>query len=88
MRRTTTLLIAILCVVLVVVAAGCGLDGIRGELVRMTGNHYVLREPGGQELTLHIDSRTHKDAVQPGDDVQVYMTKDGYALFIQRLEKR
>ncbi len=67
--------------------AGCGLDGIRGELVRVDSNFYLLREPDGNELTLHVNSRTHKDAVQVGDDVQVYITKEGYAEFIQRLEK-
>ena len=47
----------------------------------------MLKEPNGNERMLHGDSRTHKDVVQPGDEVQVYTTKEGHAEFIQRLEK-
>ena len=47
----------------------------------------MLREPSGNERTLYVDERTHKDSVHPGDDIQVYITKEGYAEFIQRLEK-
>ena len=68
--------------------SACGLDGIRGELVRIEGNHYLLKAPEGHEFQLHVDSSTHKDAVQPGDDVQAYITEDGHAEFIQRLEKQ
>lgn len=73
--------------ILCIMVSACGLDGIRGELVRIQGNQFVLREPGGTELRLHMDSHSHKDPVKEGDDVQVYVTKDGYAEFIQRLEK-
>jgi hypothetical protein len=66
---------------------GCGLDGVRGQLIRIEGDHYLLREPSGHVRKLHVDGHTHKDAVQPGDDIQVYITKEGYAEFIQRLEK-
>jgi hypothetical protein len=55
--------------------------------VRIDGSNYLLKNPDGHELLLHVDSRTHKDVVQPGDDVQAYITEDGYAEFIQRLEK-
>lgn len=80
------LLIATQCVI-ALVGAGCGLDGVQGQLVRINGEHYVLREPNGRERALHMDSRTHKDVVRPGDEVQVYITKEGHAEFIQRLEK-
>lgn len=87
MRWTKGLLIVSQCVILGLMGAGCGLDGVKGTLVRIEGEHYVLREPAGNERTLHVDSHTHKDVVQPGDDVQVYITKEGYAEFIQRLGK-
>jgi len=87
MRWTKGLLIASHCVILGLMGAGCGLDGVKGTLVQIEGEHYVLQEPNGNERTLHVDSRTHKDVVQPGDEVQVYITKEGHAEFIQRLEK-
>ncbi|MBA2486492.1 MAG: hypothetical protein H0V35_10415 [Nitrospira sp.] len=87
MRWTRKLVIAIHCVMCGFAATGCGLDGVRGELVRIDGYHYLLKAPDGHELRLRVDSRTHKDVVQPGDDVQAYITEDGYAEFIQRLEK-
>ena len=87
MRWTKGLLIASHIGMLGLIGVGCGLDGIRGQLIQIDGNYFVLREPSGNERTLYMDERTHKDYVQPGDDVQVYLTKEGYAEFIQRLEK-
>ena len=87
MRWTKGLLIASHIGMLGLIGVGCGLDGIRGQLIQIAGNYFVLREPSGNERTLYMDERTHKDYVQPGDDVQVYLTKEGYAEFIQRLEK-
>ena len=87
MRWARRLVIASYCAAVGLMGAACGLDGVQGELIRMEGTHYVLKELGGGERTLHIDSRTHKDPVQPGDGVQAYITKEGYAEFIQRIEK-
>lgn len=87
MRWTKGLLIASQFAILGLMGAGCGLDGVKGKLVRIDGEHYVLKETNGNERTLHVDNRTHKDAVQPGDEVQVYTTKEGHAEFIQRLGK-
>jgi hypothetical protein len=87
MRGTKGLVIASHIGMLGLIGMGCGLDGVRGQLVHIDGNYFVLREPSGNERTLYLDGRTRKDPVQPGDDVQVYITKEGYAEFIQRLEK-
>lgn len=66
---------------------GCGLDGLDGQLVRIDGERYILEEPGGRQIPLHVDERTRKDPVVEGDHVHVFVTKDGHAEFIQRLEK-
>ncbi len=87
MRWTKGLLIASHIGMLGLIGVGCGLDGVRGQLIQIDGNYFVLREPSGNERKLYVDGHTHKDPVQPGDDVQVYITKEGYAEFIQRLEK-
>ena len=81
-----TAIIPCLAILLGLGATSCGLDGIKGQVVGIHGNQFVLREPNGQELRLHVDSHSHRDPVQEGDDVQVYVNKDGYAEFIQRLD--
>ena len=75
-------LLAILCSTALV---GCGLEIVRGELVRIEKDHYVLREAGGREMRLHVDQRTHKDRLSPGDEVRVFVEENGHADFIQRL---
>jgi hypothetical protein len=65
---------------------GCGLDGISGQLLRIEQNLYVVKTPSGEERVLHIDNRTRKDSVVPGDNVHAYVGKDGHAAFLQRLD--
>jgi hypothetical protein len=65
---------------------GCGLDGISGQLVRIDQNLYVVKTPSGEERALHIDNRTRKDSVVPGDNIHAYVGKDGHAEFLQRLD--
>ncbi|HJR75803.1 MAG TPA: hypothetical protein VJ805_02485 [Nitrospiraceae bacterium] len=65
---------------------GCGLDGISGQLVRIDQNLYVVKTPSGEEYALHIDNRTRRDPVAPGDNIHAYVGKDGHAEFVQRLD--
>ncbi|HXF92159.1 MAG TPA: hypothetical protein VNK46_05340 [Nitrospiraceae bacterium] len=66
--------------------AGCGLDGVRGTVVSVEENRYVIRDGRGREWHVHADERSHRDHVQAGEEVRVYVTKEGYAAFIQRLQ--
>jgi len=75
-------LVAILCSIAL---AGCGMEILRGELVRIEKEHYVLRQVGGKEVQLRVDHRTHKDQVKTGDEVRVFAEEDGHVDFIQRL---
>lgn len=74
-------------VLLLMASSGCGLDGVSGRLMRIDGEYYVLKRTDGKEITLYVDHRTRKDQVAPGDYIYAYVTKDGHAEFIQRLEK-
>jgi hypothetical protein len=65
---------------------GCGLDGVSGQLMRIEQNQYFVRTAGGAERVLHVDDRTRKDPVSPGDNVHAYVAKDGHAEFLQRLD--
>jgi hypothetical protein len=67
-------------------AAGCGLDGLTGRLLRIDGSSYLIETRDGKERWIHVDNRTRKDTVEPGEEVHVYVTKDGHAEFVQRLD--
>ena len=69
------------------VLVGCGLDGIRGTLIEVDGNHYVLRDSRGHEWHAWADESTQKDRVTSGDEVRVYVAKDRHAAYIQKIEK-
>lgn len=66
--------------------SGCGLDGVTGTLIRVDGEWYSIRTPKGEELRIHVDSHSRKDAVEAGDAVHVYITKEGHAEFVQKLD--
>jgi hypothetical protein len=65
---------------------GCGLDGVKGRVIRIEGQHYVVNSSGGEEKRIRVDERTRKDPVKPGDHVQVFVSKDGHAAFVQKLD--
>lgn len=67
---------------------GCGgLDGIRGTVIAVDGNHprYIIRDSRGQEWHIWTNGDTRRDPVAPGDEVRVYASKDGRAAYIQKL---
>ena len=65
--------------------AGCGLDGMRGTVLAIEDNRYVIRDLSGQERLLSIDEHSRRDGVKPGDEVRVFVTEDGYAAYIQKI---
>lgn len=65
---------------------GCGLDGVRGTVLAIEENRYVIREISGKERRIYIDEHSHRDEAKPGDEVRVFLTKDGCAAYIQKLE--
>ncbi|MCP9453716.1 MAG: hypothetical protein NNA23_13655 [Nitrospira sp.] len=91
MSKQTLCKLAVLMVMGVIgtMGAGCGgLDGIRGTIVALEGNHpeYVVRDARGRERRLWTDEHTRKDLVDRGDEVRVFVTKDGYAAYIMKLD--
>jgi hypothetical protein len=65
---------------------GCGLEGVRGTVLVIEENRYVLRDLSGRERLIYIDERSRRDGVKPGEEVRVFVTKDGYAAYIQKIE--
>ncbi|ALA59402.1 hypothetical protein NITMOv2_2997 [Nitrospira moscoviensis] len=65
---------------------GCGLDGMRGTVLAIEENRYVILDLSGQELLISVDEHSRRDGAIPGDEVRVFVTKDGYAAYIQKIE--
>jgi hypothetical protein len=75
-------------VILGLILGGCGLDGVRGTVfsIALDENRYLIRDGKGTVWTVRADASTHRDHVQEGDEARIYITKDGYATYIQKLE--
>jgi hypothetical protein len=91
MNKQTLYKPAVLMVVGVIgtMSVGCGgLDGIRGTIVAIEGNHpeYVVRDAKGRERRLWTNEHTRKDLVDLGDEVRLFVAKDGYAAYIMKLD--
>ncbi|MCP9447594.1 MAG: hypothetical protein NNA22_08505 [Nitrospira sp.] len=70
--------------------AGRHQDGIRGTVVAIerTSPEYVVRDAKGRERRLWTNKHTRKDPVKLGDEVRVFVAKDGYAASIMKLDGR
>lgn len=66
---------------------GCGLDGVRDTVKAIEENRYVIREISGNEWRTDIDEHSRLDEAKPGDEIRVFLTKDRYAAYIQKLEQ-
>jgi hypothetical protein len=62
-------------------------DAVKGTLMQMNGEHYVIKDDNGKEVRVHVDSSTKLDKVVKGDRVKAYITEKGHATTLQRLEK-
>jgi hypothetical protein len=68
-------------------ALGCGLDGVSGQLIRLDGNQYTIMTPSGRQMIIQVDRHTRTDHVKEGDYIHAYVTKKGYAEFLQKIER-
>ncbi|MER3424602.1 MAG: hypothetical protein C4293_16665 [Nitrospiraceae bacterium] len=65
---------------------GCGLDGVRGTVLSVDENRYLIQDDNGKVWKARVDEQSHRDHVQEGDEVRIYITKDGHAAYVQKLE--
>ena len=58
---------------------------VKGELVKIEGEFYVVKDPAGKEIRLRVSKETLLDAsVKTGDKVDAQVLPDGRALMIFR----
>lgn len=61
-------------------------DAVKGTLMQINGEHYVIKDDNGKEVRVHVDTSTKLDKVVKGDRVKAYITEKGHATTLQRLE--
>jgi ribosomal protein S1 len=55
---------------------------VKGEVLRIDGAYYVVREENGKEVRMHVDSTTEKRStglIKPGDHVIAKVNAQGHA---------
>jgi hypothetical protein len=72
-------------IVMLPAMSACGLDGVTGKVVRIDGESYHIHTKEGKEVRVHVDESTRMDEVSVGDEVHLYMAKNGHAAFVQKL---
>src|SRR3954468_18768305 len=59
-----------------------GTHMISGEVMRMEGANYFVKEQSGKEVSLQIDQRTEKPEINQGDRISAYVDDQNHALWI------
>ena len=62
-------------------------ETVKGDVVRVTGEHIVIRDTDGKEVRLHADQTSKMDKVMPGDYVKAWITEKGHVTTLKRVEK-
>ena len=59
-------------------------DTIKGTLMSIQGEYYVIRDTDGVQHKIHVDKSTKLDKVVAGDKVKAYVTDQGHTTTLQR----
>jgi uncharacterized protein YdeI (BOF family) len=61
---------------------------IEGEILRVQGDIYVVKDSTGAEVSLHVDDSTQKSGrLEEGDRIEAEVTADGHALSVKKAEE-
>jgi DNA-binding sugar fermentation-stimulating protein len=64
--------------------AAPGPQSIKGDLLKIEGEFYVVHDTAGHEVRLHVDKTTKLDgSFKTGDKVEAQVTDKGHAFFIK-----
>ncbi len=61
-------------------------DSIKGKLLRIKGEYFIIKDDDGKEHEIHVDKSTKRDLVKPGDMVKAYVTDQGHTTTLQRAD--
>jgi hypothetical protein len=59
-------------------------DTIKGTLMKIEGEYYVIKDTDGVQHKIHVDKSTKMDKVVAGDMVKAYVTDKGHTTTLQR----
>ena len=60
------------------------IEAIKGEVLRIEGDTYVVKGEDGKEVRFHTDDTTHKTGnINQGDRIEAQMNDQNYALSIR-----
>ena len=59
-------------------------DTIKGTLMKIEGEYYVIKDDNGKQPRIHVDKSTKMDKVVTGDMVKAYVTDQGHTTTLQR----
>ena len=59
-------------------------DTIKGTLMKIEGEYYVIKDNDGVQHKIHVDKSTKLDKVVAGDMVKAYVTDKGHTTTLQR----
>ena len=58
-------------------------DAVKGTLMKMDGEYYVIKDNDGKQVRVHVDKSTKLDKVIEGDMVKAYVTDQGHTTTLQ-----
>ncbi len=67
-------------------AATRGSHMVSGEVIRVDGTTYVVKDKGGKEVSLQADEKTEKSPINKGDHISANVDKNNRALWIRSNE--
>jgi hypothetical protein len=64
--------------------AAPGSQAIKGDLLKIDGEFYVVKDASGKEVRLHVDKTTKVEgALKAGDKIEAQASEKGHALSIK-----
>ena len=69
--------------------AAPGSQTVKGDLLKVEGEFYVVKDMAGKEVRLHVDKTTMLDgAIKVGDKVEAQTTEKDHALSIKHVRPK
>jgi exosome complex RNA-binding protein Csl4 len=62
-----------------------GVQTVQGDVLKIEGDSYVVKDMGGKEIRLHVDKTTELEgSFKAGDKIEAQVTEKGHALSITK----